>query len=91
MEEKNSKSTQSQVEPKKNRVFFSNIMSRILGISGVVLVILIIGLGALLAGHAWNPSWNPFVKSQSQAIDLSLNKICNEKQSSKFPAPKCEG
>ncbi|OGZ73744.1 MAG: hypothetical protein A2908_02920 [Candidatus Staskawiczbacteria bacterium RIFCSPLOWO2_01_FULL_38_12b] len=62
MEEKNSKPIQGQAEPKKNRVLFSNIISKILGISGVVLVILIIGLGALLAGHVWNPSWNPFVK-----------------------------
>jgi len=40
----------------------SKITSFILGIVGLLLVVLIIGIGALLASHEWNPPWNPFKK-----------------------------
>lgn len=34
----------------------------IISITGLVIVILIILGGSVLAGGAWDPKWNPFVK-----------------------------
>ena len=38
----------------------SKAMSLFLGMTGVIVMLVIICVGALLAGHIWNPSWNPF-------------------------------
>ncbi len=55
-------------EPKKWKLFISKTWSIILGISGLVIIMLIIGGGALLASHVWNPSWNPFGQHQDKGI-----------------------
>ncbi len=42
------------------KMFKHKLLSWILGALGLLVVLAIIGLGALLASHTWNPSWNPF-------------------------------
>jgi len=49
-------------------------MPAILGILGLVVVLSIIGGGALLAGHVWNPSWNPFKPSEGNIIKEKIFK-----------------
>jgi hypothetical protein len=69
MEEKNTSPIHNSPDPKK-----SNVLSIVLGITGVFLVILIIGIGALLASHTWNPSWNPFKKAPDWGIQKIFKK-----------------
>jgi hypothetical protein len=49
-----------QPEEKKIKTSSNNTLSIVLGVLGLFLVIAIIGFGALLAGHVWDPVWNPF-------------------------------
>ena len=44
------------------------ILSLVLGVIGLFLVISIMGVGALLASHTWNPSWNPFGENPDKGI-----------------------
>ena len=69
MEEQNLNPNQHSVNPKK-----SKMLSIALGSIGLFLVMSIIFLGALLASHTWNPSWNPF----KQAPDKGIQKIFKE-------------
>ena len=70
MEEKNNIPA-GATEPGKTKIFLNKIMPRILPITGIVLVVSIIGLGAILAGHVWDPSWSPFKKQPShKAINV---------------------
>lgn len=55
----------------------NKLLSVILGILGLVLVLLIIGVGALLAGHVWNPKWNPF-KQAPNTDKMIRDKIIKE-------------
>lgn len=62
-------------EPKKWKMVINKTLQRILGILGIVIVVLIILLGALLASHTWNPSWNPFGEKVDKGIrDKIFNK-----------------
>ncbi len=45
---------------KKGKSFYNQVIPFVLGFVGLLVVILIIGLGALLAGRRWDPYWNPF-------------------------------
>ncbi|MFI5205873.1 MAG: hypothetical protein ACHQVK_02940 [Candidatus Paceibacterales bacterium] len=69
----NNLSTSNTPPPKKTKVFFGRMLSWTLGIAGIVVVVLIIGLGARLAGHVWNPKWNPFHQTSNS------DKIIREK------------
>jgi hypothetical protein len=62
----------NQVAPKlgaKNqKIFWGKIVSITLGVLGLVVVLAIIGGGAMLAGHVWNPAWNPFKPSPTDTM-----------------------
>jgi hypothetical protein len=49
----------------------------ILATAGMAIVLLLILLGALLAGHVWNPPWNPF-KKYSNSDKVIREKILKE-------------
>ncbi len=55
----------------------NKVISVILAVLGLVIVILLIGGGAALAGHAWNPKWNPF-KPTSNSDKIIRAKILQE-------------
>ena len=57
-------------EPKKS----NKTLSIIFGILGLVIVLLIIGVGAMLASHAWNPSWNPFEQYKDKGLKEKIFK-----------------
>ncbi len=48
--------------------FRSKVVSIMLASAGVIIVLLLIGVGALLAGHVWNPTWNPFKQNSDKII-----------------------
>ncbi len=60
-------------QSEKSKIIFNKIVSLILGFLGIVVMIIIIGGGALLAGHFWNPPWNPFYQT------VNSDKIIREK------------
>jgi len=64
---------QDNKEIKKNKVIFAKIISITLGVAGLVLVLLIIGVGALLAGRVWDPKWNPFKPPKERTTQNNIN------------------
>ena len=60
MEEPKNQNERPLSENKKSKTFWGRTISITIGVLGIVIVLVIIGGGALLAGHVWNPKWNPF-------------------------------
>ncbi len=50
----------------------SNLISWIAGVAGLVVVLVLIGGGALLAGRVWDPLWNPLRPNPDKVISAAL-------------------
>lgn len=62
------------------RAFVRKLWSVILGISGLLVVSLLIGGGAILAGRVWDPEWNPFRPSADKMIGAAVVNMENARQ-----------
>lgn len=54
--------------PPKGKGFKGKVLPIILTSTGLAIVLLLIGVGALLASHTWDPSWNPFKKPNPEKV-----------------------
>lgn len=58
-------------ENKKNK---SKLLSLIITSIGLIIITLLILGGALLAGHVWNPKWNPFKQTSDKVMIKNIFK-----------------